>query len=325
MNEKYIEALEQYGLEINNVRKGRSGWICETGQGTKLLKEYRGTMKRLEFETQVLGQVREAGKVQVDAYIRTVQEELISLSSDGTRHVLKDWYLDRECNLKDSREIVEAVTQIADLHRIFRDIPIQEEWNLGSIIVHPMDQEMGRHNKELQRARNYIRDKRKKTDFELCVIGNYRLFYEQAMEAQNGLEKLQKEEVGRHLFLCHGDLDHHHILMGNRNAAIIEYNKMHLGNQMTDLYHFMRKVMEKQDWNQSLGLDMLAAYHQVLPLSTWERRYLYYLFLYPEKYWKQINFYFNANKAWIPARNVEKLCNLEDQMESREQFLSKIK
>lgn len=324
MNEKYVEALPQYDLEIGNVRKGRSGWLCETNQGIKLLKEYRGTMKRLEFETQVLGQVREAGDVLVDAYIRTSQGELISLAEDGTRFVLKDWYLDRECNLKDKEEILEAITQIARLHRTFQDIPEQEEWNLGSIMVQPMDLEMERHNKELLRARNYIRGKRKKTEFELCVIGNFQLFYEQALIAQEGLSNLLKEG-GARVFLCHGDLDHHHVLMGNRYVAIIEYNKMHLGNQMTDLYHFMRKVMEKQNWNQVLGLDMLKAYDRILPLGSWERKCLYYLFLYPEKYWKQINFYFNANKAWIPARNVEKLCSLEAQLENRDLFLSKLK
>lgn len=325
MNEKYVEALPQYDLEIGNVRKARSGWICETNQGIKLLKEYRGTMKRLEFETQVLGQVKEAGGVQVDAYIRTGQGELYSLSEDGTRHVLKDWYLDRECNLKDREEILNAITQIARLHRTLRDIPVKEEWNLGSIIVQPMDQEMERHNRELQRARNYIRSKRKKTEFELCVMGNFPIFYEQALKAQKGLEALQKEKEAGQLFLCHGDLNHHHVLMGSHNAAIIEYNKMHLGNQMTDLYHFMRKVMEKQNWNQELGLDMLKAYDIVLPLSSWEREFLHYLFLYPEKYWKQINFYFNANKAWIPARNVEKLTSLEAQIETHESFLKKIK
>lgn len=325
MNEKYVEALPQYDLEIGNVRKGRSGWICETNQGIKLFKEYRGTMKRLEFETQVLGQVREAGNVQVDAYIRTSQGELISLSEDGTRHVLKDWYLDRECNIKDCDEVLDAVTQIARLHRTLRDIPPKEGWNLGSIMMQSMDREMERHNKELQRARNYIRSKRKKTEFELCVMGNFSMFYEQALEAQKAIEVLQKEQEAERLFLCHGDLDHHHVLMGSRYVAIIEYNKMHLGNQMTDLYHFTRKVMEKQNWNQTLGLNILNAYDRVLPLSSWERTYLYYLFLYPEKYWKQINFYFNANKAWIPARNAEKLCNLEAQMESRGEFLSKIK
>ena len=43
MNEKYVEALEQYELEIFSVRKGRGSWICETEDGCKLLKEYRGT------------------------------------------------------------------------------------------------------------------------------------------------------------------------------------------------------------------------------------------------------------------------------------------
>lgn len=321
MNEKYVEALQQYDLEAGNVRKGRSGWICETSAGTKLLKEYRGTLKRLEFEDQVLGQVREAGEIQVDAYIRTKEDTLIALSEDGTRYVLKDWFLDRECNVKDRLEILEAVSRIARLHRIFREIPVQAEWNLGSIVLPPMDREMERHNRELQRARNYIRDKRKKTKFELCVIGNYHLFYQQALEAQQGVAALLEEE-GHSLFLCHGDLDHHHILIGNGQTAVIEYNRMHLGNQVTDLYHFMRKVMEKQNWNKELGLDMLAAYQRILPFSSWERGYLYYLFLYPEKYWKQINFYFNANKAWIPDRNVEKLCSLEAQMEGRMRFLS---
>lgn len=115
VNERHLEALAQYDLVADNVRKGRSGWICETSQGTMLLQEYRGTMKRLEFETQVLGQVRDSGLLQVDDYIRTTQGELISLSEDGTRHTLKHWYTGRECNIKDFKEILQAVTHTAKL------------------------------------------------------------------------------------------------------------------------------------------------------------------------------------------------------------------
>ena len=57
MNEKYVEALEQYDMEVISVRKGRGSWICETDRGVSLLKEYRGTVKRLEFEDEVLGQL----------------------------------------------------------------------------------------------------------------------------------------------------------------------------------------------------------------------------------------------------------------------------
>ena len=94
---------------------------------------------------------------------------------------------------------------------------------------------------------------------------------------------------------------------------------------MADLYHFTRKVMEKHGWSVRLGMRMLEAYNSILPMGKEEREYLYYLFLYPEKYWKQLNFYYNANKAWIPAKNVEKLKTLELQQKERNRFLLQIR
>jgi len=170
VNEKYLEALAQYDLTVDGVRKGRSGWICDTSQGTMLLQEYRGTMKRLEFETQVLGQVRDSGLIQVDDYIRTSGGELVSLSGDGTRHTLKHWYTGRECSLRDQKEVRQAVGKIAVLHQVLKKIPTREEWNLGSIQVETVTQEMERHSQELKRARNFMKNKRKKTPFSLKTI-----------------------------------------------------------------------------------------------------------------------------------------------------------
>ncbi len=325
MNEKYLEALAQYDLTVESVKKGRSGYICETSLGTTLLSEYRGTQKRLEFESQVLGQVRTAGLERVDDYIRTIQGELVSVSEDGTRYVLKSWFTDRECNIRDRREVRQAVSWIGRLHRILRGIGWQEDWNLGSIMVGPMESEMRRHNQEMKRARNYIKNKRSKSDLERCILENFDPFYEQAEAACEGLNRLRQTESSAPLFLCHGNLDHHHVLIDGENVAIIEFHKMHMGDPMEDLYYFMRKVMEKNEWNMGLGQEMLAAYDRIQPLSGAERERLYYLFLYPEKYWKQVNFYYNANKAWIPERNIEKLKNLQRQLPDREKFLAKIR
>lgn len=324
MNEKYTEVLSQYDLHVAAVKRGRGSWICETNEGLKLLKEYKGTVKRIEFEDQVLEQVQKSGCLSVDRYVKNQEGELVTSAEDGTRFIVKDWYADKECDLKNRQEIMTAVTEIADLHKLLRNIEFKEEWNLGSILAQAPHQDMERHSKELRRARNYIRGKRRKTEFELCVIGSFEQFYTQAQEAQEGLTGLwETEDIP--LFLCHGDLDQHHILLQPSGTAIIEYNKMHLGLQMTDLYRFMRKVMEKHDWNMQLGLAMLEAYDRMRTMSDMERTCLYYLFLYPEKYWKQINFYFNANKAWIPDRNIEKMRNLEAQQECRNRFLSRIK
>ncbi len=324
MNEKYLEILAQYDLTVESVRKGRSGCICATSIGLVLLSEYRGTLKRLNFETQVLGHVRAKGFERVDDYIRTSQGELVAVGEDGTRYVLKRWFADRECNIRDRKEVTALVARIAGLHQILREIVPDPDWNLGSILTEPVEQELERHNQELRRARNYMKNKHRKTEFERCVLSNYPIFYEQAVKACEGLKQLRQAKGGAPLFLCHGNLDHHHILVGEEGPAIIEFHRMHLGEQMEDIYYFMRKVMEKHDWNVALGKEMLAAYDRILPIAPAQREHLYCLFLYPEKYWKQINFYFNANKAWIPERNIEKLRNLERQLEDREKFLEKI-
>ena len=142
---------------------------------------------------------------------------------------------------------------------------------------------------------------------------------------EKGLEPLDQNQAGNRLFLCHGDLDQHHILPGDQEAVFIEFSQMHLGHQVSDLYRFMRKVMEKHGWDEYLGCSMLDAYDAMLPMSRNDRRCLYFLFLYPEKYWKQLNYYYNANKAWIPEKNMEKLKTLESQREARRRFLSRIK
>ena len=196
---------------------------------------------------------------------------------------------------------------------------------MGSILGESLAGEMRRHNQELQRARNFVRGKRKKTAFELQVIAGFQKFYEQALEAADGMDAIFADHSGQGLFLCHGDLDQHHLLMTGRDIAVIEFNRMHLGVQVTDLYHFLRKVMEKHDWNSALGRSVLNIYEKTLPLTELEHKCLYYLFLYPEKYWKQINFYYNANKAWIPERNVEKLKKLEEQEENRWKFLRQLR
>ena len=87
MNEKYVEALEQYDMEVRAVRKGRGSWICETDQGCRLLKEYRGTARRLEFEDEVLGRLDTKGSLRADRYLRNREGGLMTVTGDGTRYI----------------------------------------------------------------------------------------------------------------------------------------------------------------------------------------------------------------------------------------------
>lgn len=333
MNERNLEVLEQYDLEVRDVRRGRGAFLCETSQGLKLLKEYRGSVRRLEFEHEVLGFLKQEKSLELEQYQKTSEGNLVSIAPDGTKYILKDWFLDRECDLRSERDVRHAVRGLALLHKKMREIEWKEEWNLGSITEKPLSDEMVRHNRELMRVRKFIRNKKKKSEFEFCVLKNFNVFFEQAQEAARGLEAVRWEKS---IYLCHGAMNQHHILIrdgihngssdSGEEAGLVftEFNQMHQGVQVEDLYRLVRKTLEKQGWRSDLGMELLQEYDAVLPLGRQDREALYYLFLYPEKYWKQMNFYLNNNKAWIPMKNIEKLMKLEEQFQERDEFLQKI-
>ena len=103
MNDWSAEVTGTYGLQVENLRKGRGAWILETDGGLKLLKEYKGSVKRLEFEEQVLAAVNGQSGLKVDQYQRNLEGGLLSVAEDGTKYIVKDWFSDRELLLKEVR------------------------------------------------------------------------------------------------------------------------------------------------------------------------------------------------------------------------------
>ena len=107
------EAEKTYGFRVDVLRRGRGSWILETDLGLRLLKEYRGSVNRLEFEEAVLQSLDGMETLKADQYVRNSEGELLSTAEDGTRYIVKEWFADRECDLKDEREVLSAVRALA--------------------------------------------------------------------------------------------------------------------------------------------------------------------------------------------------------------------
>lgn len=151
-------------------------------------------------------------------------------------------------------------------------------------------------------------------------------FYKEAMDVvklqQQELKRAKEEGVKEGIYgICHGDYNQHNVLFSRQGIAVLNFEKASYDIQVSDLGNFMRKIMEKHNWNMGLGMDMLNAYHKVRALSEQEMKQLYIRLAYPEKFWKIANHYFNASKAWVCGRNLEKLEKFISQNEARENFL----
>lgn len=106
---------------------------------------------------------------------------------------------------------------------------------------------------------------------------------------------------------------------------VTNFEKADCGLQVKDIYVFLRKVMEKNHWNPELGRRLLDIYQKKTPLSGEEKKIIRIQMMFPEKYWKLMNYYFNHTKAWLPERNLDKLSMIRKQQEQKIKFLDIIR
>ena len=185
--------------------------------------------------------------------------------------------------------------------------------------------EYTRHNRELTRVRSFIRGRNRKSKFEYGVLAHFDEYYGYAEAAWKNLIKSGYEEMEREAFekcsICHGTYNHHNLIMSGNSVAVVNFNHSVKGLQIKDLYFFLRKVMEKNDWNVQLGRQIIDKYQVIRPISDKNMELLRIMLSYPEKFWKVLNQYNNSNKSWIPDKNVEKLDAVYRQQELKSRFI----
>ena len=93
---------------------------------------------------------------------------------------------------------------------------------------------------------------------------------------------------------------------------------------MTDLANFVRKMLEKNEWNKELGLSLISEYDRYRPMRKEEYQQLHALLLFPEKFWKVSNHYMNSRKTWISGRDIDKLKKVIEQEEKRLDFIENV-
>ena len=127
--------------------------------------------------------------------------------------------------------------------------------------------------------------------------------------------------------ICHGDFNQHNIvsLSGNSGHAILNFERAGYGMQVSDLCNFMRKILEKHNWEEGLGMAMLREYEKGCPLTPGDRLQLYCRLSYPEKFWKIADRYYGSRKVWISGQNLEKLKKEIRQNDARCRYLGHLR
>lgn len=327
MNDRGIGVLEQYDFEVKNMYKGRGFLILDTTKGLKSFREFSGAVKKLRFQHQIQQRLQESG-MKSDLVVLNKEGELISKDKDETPYIVREWFDARECNIREEREIYAATEHMAKMHRACRNFCFPDDVDTGNY-HQDMREILRRHNREMKKTRSFMRDRRGKTDFEVFFLTHFQEYYEKGMKAEAWLQESSyerlSEKAARENAICHGSYNHHNVVYENGKLILLDFEHCHIDLQMDDLYDFIRKVMEKWDWNVRVGKRILEHYDRILPIAEADMEYLKICLYYPEKFWKIANHYYNSRKSWIPDKTMEKLCRVIGQEEKKEEFLRQMK
>lgn len=329
MDEKALEVLDQYDLEVMRVRKGRGVYFIETSKGLHMLKEHRGSEEKLEKLWQLLTSLENVQFFKTDLPVRTKEGKFLVKNSEESTYLLKAWREGRECDPRNELDVCRCMEGLAIFHTAARDIwkfssdKEREKYEGTNLVT-----EMEKRTHELKKVQSFIRKKQKKSGFESCYLEIVPKFLTEASEItlkmkDSGYESLREEALIQGQ-ICHGEYMQHNVLFDRSRLVITNFEHAHLDLQCVDVSLFLRKIMEKQGWKIPQGEKFLRTYEIVHPLEERERLILALRLSYPEKLWKLANHYYHTNKAWIPARNLEKLKTFVNQQKEREKFVQKV-
>lgn len=323
MNDRDLQVLEQYPFTVRASWRTRGAFLLDTSVGRRLIREFSGSTYKLQKEQELLEHLRSRGHL-VDLMEPDREGRLATVYREYYLFVVKESLDGRECDTRSESEILKAASLLAGLHtdmRCFMEVTEEDRLRLS---VSDAGEELERHNRELRKIHSFIRKKNRKNEFETAYLSCFPAVLAQARDMEEQLrasayKKLREQALSEGHF-CHGEYIHHNILVAGGQMAVINFEKFALDVQVNDLYLFLRKILEKQNYDLRLGRRILGAYESVRPLSAEEREYLSIRLRYPEKFWKLANYYYNTNKAWIPGKHMEKLEKFLSQQEKRVSF-----
>lgn len=326
MEDKQELTIEKYGFRVKSKYKARGAVILDTSEGLCLMREHEKITGHFEFENKIKNWLFEHGMELTDLVLANQEGELITEWETGEKYVVYRWYQGDSCDYQKDLDLQMAAENLGRLHRNLRDLP-EEIFSADPVTQQTasetLESRYERYNRELKRVYQFMKQKKRKSEFELKAMSCFHEFYEKAQNASQ--ELVESEYVKKHeraiREICHGCYNYHNLIYTRKGVATTNFESADYGLQMMDLAYFLRKVMEKNGWQEDKGDRILNSYTGQMPMGKEDIIFLRKILSYPVKYRKLMNQYINGKKSWISDKNMEKLTAVRQMESAKENFL----
>ena len=308
MEEIYEKIMrEGYGLQLRHGTRTRTGLVCRTEHGLRELKRPRGSTESLRLAFDVKRQLRKNGFCGISRFYPTLEGEPF-YCCDGTLYILED-VMPQGTLAEDTEEaFLRGAETLGQMHAAAKGLKSEAaHWDTDRL-----PHLYAKRRSELAKVRRR-NDKRGSYDaIDLLLLQYYEPYMERAAEAEEllcrGGYKQAAQQAAEEGGFCHNAYkgealrqeEDGRIFVGNFDKCITEL-------PLADLAAYIRRYFKKTDGNAAGIYAMLEGYGKYCPLSARDITVLQGMLIYPEKFLRLINEYYNRRRTCVSPAMRERL------------------
>lgn len=296
-----------FGIRITGIKPYRAGYILETNAGKKYIKACQYSKERVLFIHAAKNHLLSHNFTQIDPYCLTTAKQPYLETDDGI-YTMVNLVEGRECEFDDDRDVIRATEALAHMHKAGRGfLP-----GNGGLVPNSLGKLPGCLKKRLEDIRKLRRKAEKERNgFDYLFIEHFDDFYtigEKSLETlfSSRYNKLVEATL-REGMICHHDYSYQNILIRGDKTAIINFDYCNLELKIYDIVNILRRRMRKCNWDIRKARLILDTYRNIEPLEPDEMKVMKSMLLFPQKFWRVINRYYNSKRCWAQKNFTQML------------------
>lgn len=320
-SKEMIEAT--YGIKVTSFKPCRAGYVLDTNVGKKHLRQCQCSENRILYVHAAKEHLYNNGFTNLDTYSVSLDNKPF-MEIEGQHFVMTPYFDSRECEFSDDGDTIRASVALAHMHSLGKGF--KHENDAAPNDLGKLPENLGKRYEEILRMRRKAERERGAFDYiYLDCVDKFIELAEESLSLLNGTEyaRLVKKtllEGG----ICHHDYSYQNILIKGNITYIIGFECCCEELRIYDLVNLLRRKMRKCNWNIQKASLLLDAYGEIAPVSKDEIAVMTAMLLFPQKFWRVANKYYNSRRSWAQKNFTgmleEVIAEYEDHTRFMKQF-----
>ncbi len=316
------EISVRYDLDIKNIVTYKEGYLLNTTRGKRILKKSILSPERIIFINSAKEHLVGNGFNNLDRGV-CAEDGMPYATIEGNNYTITEAVEGIECNFDSRNDIVNAARLLSSMHKASKGFTPPEDSRsrdeLGKIPDY--------FNKRLDEIKKLKKVASKgRNSFDCLFLKNYGYFTELGETAIDMLKRSKYDEIVKQTrkdgLFCHHDYTYHNIILNSGKYMVKNFEYCCLEIKVHDIANLLRRKMRKCNWDINEAKVIIDEYRSIEDISSDEFFILKIILMFPQKFWRVINKYYNSRRSWSERSYTLKLQEVIEEIEYHKRFIN---